>query len=202
LRVINSIKQRKMKKLFSLVICCLCFASAQAQEDKLAQLINEREQLVLEYQYYNQQNSNFWGKKSKNDLLNIVETLKKIINKDTELIGAVKEASIKKIAESSVKNERVDRQALQAMQDQRLINERISALQNQVSALENQIKFKDKKVKELEAEVTESEEERYGKDKVITILIAAVIIFLFYTVILQVKLNKANARPRKQTKKA
>lgn len=181
--------------------CCLWLASANAQEDKLTQLMNEREQLVLEYQYYNQQNSNFWGKKSKKDLLNIVETLKKIINKDTELIGAVKEASIKKIAESSVKNDRVDRQALQALQDQRMINDRISNLQSQVAGLENQIKIKDRKVKELEAELAESEEELYGKDKVITILGAAAVIFLIYTIILQVRLNKANSKTRKRAKK-
>lgn len=196
-----------MKKLLALAALCLCFVGAQAQEpdqeDKLSRLMNEREQLVLEYQYYNQQNSNFWGKKSKKDLMSIIETLKKIINKDTELIGAVKESSIKKIAEHSVKESRVDRQALQALQDQRLINDRLTNLQNQVGALENQVKIRDRKVKELEAQVESANEERYGKDKVITILAAAAVIFLLYTIILQVRLNNAKkAAPRKRVKKA
>lgn len=190
-----------MKRILALAMFCLWFSVAQAQDDKLANLMSEREQLVMEYQYYNQQNSNFWGKKSKKDLINIVETLKKIINKDTELIGAVKEMSIKKIAESSVKNERVDKQALQALQDQRSINERISSLQNQIAGLENQVKMKERKVKDLEAQLELTNEERFGKDKVITILAIATVVFLLYAIFLQIRLNHAKATSKKRVRK-
>ncbi|MDX5436319.1 MAG: hypothetical protein LPK03_03955, partial [Pontibacter sp.] len=83
------------KRLMLITLLCLWFAGAQAQEqeqlpqeDKLTRLMSEREQLVLEYQYYKQQNSSFWGTQSKKDLLNIIETLKKIINLDSELVAA------------------------------------------------------------------------------------------------------------------
>ena len=196
------------KKLVALAFFCLWFVQIQAQqpqqsepEDKLTRLMNEREQLVLQYQYYNQQNSNFWGKKSKKDLIAIIETLKQIINTDSELIRAVKESSIRKIAEHSVKEEREDRQALQAMQDQRQINDRISNLQNRADALENQIKIRERKIKELEAQLVSARDTRYGKDKVITILAVAAIIFLMYAILLQVKLGKLKAAPRRKTRK-
>lgn len=193
------------KKLLAFAIFCLWFVSVQAQEpaqeDKLTRLMSEREQLVLQYQYYNQQNSNFWGKKSKNDLIAIIETLKKIINTDTELIGAVKETSIKKIAEHSVKENRVDREALRALQDQRAINDRISNMQNQVAALESQVKIRERKVKDMEVQLAGANEERFGKDKVITILAIAAAIFLLYAILLQIRLNKAKATPRKRVKK-
>jgi len=189
----------------ALVVCCFIYsgiwAQQTAQESKLSKLISEREQLVLQYQYYNQQNSNFWGKKSKKDLLAIVETLKKIINTDTELIAAVKETSIKKIAENSVKEDRVHRQALQALQDQRLIKDRISNLQNQVAAMENQVNLRERKVKDMEVQLAEREDALYGKDKVITVLAVAAVLFLIYSIILQVRLSKAKAKPHKKTRK-
>ncbi|TXK45781.1 hypothetical protein FVR03_11855, partial [Pontibacter qinzhouensis] len=86
-----------MKKIvIAMLFFCMSLSGVKAQQnERLAALMEEREQLVMEYQFYNQQNSNFWGKKSKADLMNIIETLKKIINKDSELISAVKAASIK-----------------------------------------------------------------------------------------------------------
>lgn len=200
-----------MKRLLAFALLCLWFVNVQAQEqeiekqkekeDKLTTLMNEREQLVLQYQYYNQQNSNFWGKKSKKDLIAIIETLKKIINTDSELIRAVKETSIKKIAENTVKEDRVDRQALLALKDQRMINDRISNLQNKVNALENQIKLRERKVKDLETQLASADEERYGKDKVITVLAIAAVVFLLYAILLQIRLSKAKATPRKRAKK-
>jgi CRISPR/Cas system-associated endoribonuclease Cas2 len=195
-----------MKKLLTIAVCSLWFVTVQAQQpaqqDKITNLISDREQLVLEYQYYNQQNSNFWGKKSKKDLIAIIETLKKIINKDSELINAVKETSIKKIAENAVKETRVDRQALQALQDQRAINDRISNLQGKVAGLENQVKLRERKVAELETQLIEANEGRYGKDKVITILAGVAALFLLYAIVLQIRLNKSKAAPpRKRAKK-
>lgn len=166
-----------------------------AQENKLSRLMSEREQLVLEYQYYAQQNNNFWGKKSKKDLLNIIDTLKEIIRKDSELIAAVKEASIKKIAATTVETQRTGKQTVV---DQRQINDRIEGLQSQISALQSQIKKRERTIKDLEAQVKEADEKRYGKDKVITLLAIVSAILLLYAIILQVRLNNAKAKPRKK----
>ncbi|MBC5991741.1 hypothetical protein H8S84_02705 [Pontibacter sp. SD6] len=197
-----------MKRFFVAALLCLGVLGAQAQnqeqkkvqEDKLTRLMEEREQLVMEYQFYNQQNSNFWGKKSKSDLLSIIETLKKIINKDTQLIAAVKEASLKKIAESTVE---LQREGKIVREDQRIIDARFSNLQSQVKTLQSQIKKRERTIKELEDQVTASSDLRYGKDKVISIMAVVCFILLLYAVFLQVRLNKAKAaavKPRARKK--
>ncbi|WP_460922233.1 hypothetical protein [Pontibacter brevis] len=185
-----------MKRLMAMAVLCLWFAGAQAQnQDKLTELMSEREQLVLEYHFYNQQNSNFWGKKSKNDLLSIIETLKKIINKDSELIAAIKEASIRKVAESTVE---IKREGKITQQDQRIVSAQIAELQSQIRTLETNIKKRERTIKDLEAQVAESSNLRYGKDKVISVLAVASFILLLYALFLQVRLNRTPAKPRKK----
>jgi CRISPR/Cas system-associated endoribonuclease Cas2 len=195
-----------MKKLWAMAMLCLWFAGgAQAQQqetktpvqqpDKLATLMSEREQLILEYQFYNQQNSNFWGKKSKNDLLAIIETLKKIINKDSELIAAVKEASIRKVAESTVE---IKREGKITVEDQRNISARMADLQGQINTLQSAVKKRERTIKDLEAQVQETEELRYGKDKVISVLAVAAFVLLLYSIFLQVRLSSTKAKVRKK----
>ncbi|MFD2244788.1 hypothetical protein [Pontibacter ruber] len=199
------------KKLLVLTMVCLGFAGVQAQDNKqaqestkqvqavqdtrLAQLMNEREQLVMEYQFYNQQNSNFWGKKSKSDLINIIETLKKIINTDSELIGVIKAASIKKVAESTVETQR---EGKITVEDQRLIKARMSDLQSQINTLQSQIKKRERSIKDLQDQLKATDEVRYGKDRVIAILAVAAFILLLYAVFLQVRLGNAGKKKRKK----
>lgn len=186
------------KKLLAIAVLCLWFVGAQAQEDKLTRLMSEREQLVLEYQFYNQQNSNFWGKKSKNDLLSIIGTLKKIINKDSELIGAVKEASLKKIAESTVESRRENNLTVQ---DQRQIDNHIKSFKSQIKILEVEVKKREQTIRSLEEQLKTSKDFRYGKDKVIAILAVTAFIMFLYAVFLQIRLNKVN-KPKPRKKKA
>lgn len=189
------------KTLLMLALSCSTWLSAQSQdqpepqEDKISRLMSDREQLVMEYQYLNQQNNSFWGNKSKKDLLSIIDTLKEIIRKDSELIAAVKEASIKKIAANTVETQRSGKQV---QVDQRQINDRISGLQSQVSALQNQLKKRERTVKDLENHLSETDEVRYGKDKVIAILAGVVALLFFYAVFLQIRLGKAGATTRRK----
>ncbi|RDV16332.1 hypothetical protein DXT99_03760 [Pontibacter diazotrophicus] len=185
-----------MKRLLAMAVCCLWFAGAQAQQqDKLTDLMSEREQLVLEYQFYNQQNSNFWGKKSKKDLISIIETLKKIINTDSELIGAIKEASIRKVAESTVE---IQREGKITVQDQRIVSAQIAELQGQIRTLQTNIKKRERSIKDLEVQVAESSNLRYGKDKVISVLGVTSFMLLLYAIFLQVRLNRTPAKSRKK----
>ena len=70
-----------MKKyLFLLTFLFITFAG-WAQDDEYQTLIKQREGLIVEYNYLNAQNSNFWGKKSKKDLMKIIDNLKAIIKK-------------------------------------------------------------------------------------------------------------------------
>lgn len=201
-----------MHKLILLAFFCLSVFGVQAQstaqqaastqnsapspaDEKLNRLMNEREQLVLEYQFYNQQNSNFWGKKSKNDLLAIIETLKKIINTDSELIAAVKEVSIRKIAESTVENQRNGKIILG---DESNISAQIADYQSQIRTLQSKQKKHDRSLKDLQDQLDAANELRYGKDKVIAILAVGAFILLLYAVFLQVRLQKAGAKSKKK----
>lgn len=192
-----------MKKLLAICVCCLWFVGAQAQEqatpqeDKLSRLMGEREQLILQYQYYNQQNSNFWGKQSKKDLLNVIDTLKEIIRKDSELIGAVKEASVRKIAESTVQSQRAGKMI---QQDERLINNQIADLKGQISTLESQAKKRERAVLDLKEQLKATDDLRYGKDRVIAILGAGTFLLFLYAVFLQIRLSKR--KPAKKRKSA
>ncbi|MFT2009441.1 hypothetical protein ACMA1I_12255 [Pontibacter sp. 13R65] len=186
------------KKILAVLVVCMCFTGVKAQQDaRLASLMEEREQLVMEYQFYNQQNSNFWGKKSKADLMHIIETLKKIINKDSELIGAVKAASIKKVAENTVE---IQRSGKQVQVDQRQINDRIAGLQSQINTLESQLKKRERSLQDLQTELAASDEKRYGKDKVIAILAVAAFIIFLYAVLLQIRLGKATTKSKKKSR--
>ncbi|WP_299760666.1 hypothetical protein [uncultured Pontibacter sp.] len=193
-----------MKRIFALAMLCLFFVGAQAQteeqvqqEDKLSRLLSEREQLILEYQYYKQQNSSFWGTQSKKDLINIIETLKKIINKDTELVGAVKENSIRQIAQNKVQT---SREGKLTIEDQRNFEKQVSSLKSEVKTLESTLRKKDREMAELQTQVKASYDVKYGKDKVISVLAVGAFILLLYAVFLQIRLNKANAKPRKKKK--
>ncbi|MFD1187269.1 hypothetical protein [Pontibacter rugosus] len=187
------------KKLLTLAILCLSLVQVQAQEeDKLSRLMSDREQLILEYQYYNQQNSSFWGTQSKKDLISVIETLKKIINKDSELIGAVKEASIRKIAESTVQSQREGKLTLE---DQRNFESQISSLKGEVKTLQSTMKKRERVVRDLEEQLNATYDVKYGKDKVITILAVAAFVLLLYAVFLQVRLNNLKTAPARKKKK-
>lgn len=195
--------ERMKKKLIALALLCLSLAQVQAQEtsqeDKLSRLMSEREQLVLEYQYYNQQSSSFWGTKSKKDLLSIIETLKKIINKDTELVAAVKEQTIKDMAQTTVQSQRLSKLTIE---DQRNFENQISSLKSEVKTLQTTLKKRERALKDAETQLTASYDVKYGKDKVITVLAVASLVLLLYAVFLQVRLNKAKAKPVRSRKKA
>ncbi len=194
---------KMMKKLLAFGVCCLWFVGAQAQEqpppqeDKLSRLMGEREQLILEYQYYSGQNSNFWGKQSKKDLLNIIDTLKEIIRKDSELIAATKEASVRKIAESTVQSQQAGKMI---QQDERLINNQIADLKGQISTLESQAKKRERVILDLKEQLKATDDVRFGKDRVIAILGVGAFLLFVYAVFLQIRLS--NRKPAKKRKKA
>ena len=185
------------KKVLTAFFAVLMFCSfvAQAQSPELERLLNEREKLIEEYKYYNSQNSNFWGKKSKNDLLNIIETLKKIINKDSEIVAAVRAENIKTKATQEVTQE------LSQIQDQgnkQMLLDRIYDLEREVTSLRNLNKTKERKVTDLQDRLKEVREQKYNHDRITTIVSVVAGLLLLYTIILHVKLSR---RPVAKTRK-
>src|SRR6188472_4456113 len=96
-----------MKKIFGIAFLLLLGFQVSAQDDEYQRLTKERLELITEYNYLNEQNSNFWGKKSKKDLMKIIDNLKAIIKKDTEIINNVQASYVKRNADLTVKTEKM-----------------------------------------------------------------------------------------------
>jgi CRISPR/Cas system-associated endoribonuclease Cas2 len=157
-----------MRRIFLILLLGLLpFPGVWAQEDKLSVLLGEREQLILEYQFYNQQNSNFWGKKSKKDLLQIIQTLKNIINKDSEIIREINTASLKKRAQTQVEATKIKQQVVD---DQRLNLENLHQLKQDLASLQNRQKVKDRQLVQLREELQAARQNRHTADIIIAAL--------------------------------
>lgn len=104
-------------------------------QDNMSRLLKERDQLYKAYEHYNEQNSSLFGKKSKKDLLNIINTLKEIINKDTEIIREVR------LQSSQVKLQSTQKESSYVNSNREII-ERIHSLNDENEKLMAQVKLK------------------------------------------------------------
>lgn len=124
-----------MTKLF-LFFTFFCMAQLPVfAQDNMARLLKEREGLYRAYDRYNQQNSSLFGKKSKKDLLNIITTLKEIINKDSEIIREVR------LQSSQVRIQSTQKESSYVNHNREVI-ERISSLNDEKEKLAAQVKLK------------------------------------------------------------
>ncbi|MEJ8757830.1 hypothetical protein WG947_12525 [Pontibacter sp. H259] len=73
-----------------LTLTTLSFLPQAASAQRLGRLMQERDQLYEEWEYYQEQNNAFFGGKSKEDLSNIIEVQKGIIAKDNEIVEEVR----------------------------------------------------------------------------------------------------------------
>jgi CRISPR/Cas system-associated endoribonuclease Cas2 len=180
-----------MKKITS--FCCLflvCFL-AFAQNDEYQRLITERQELIKEYNYLNAQNSNFWGKKSKKDLLKIIDNLKAIIQKDTEIINNVQASYVKRNADLTVKTEKLqsERKA-----DTRNISDNIFELKRQVANLETRDQQRLRKIAELEERVKETKAAKTEHDMITVFTTVVSLFLLLYIIRLRSKTGKKSGR--------
>jgi CRISPR/Cas system-associated endoribonuclease Cas2 len=174
---------------FSFLIFFLSFviSSTSAQpQDSLRTLLTQREQLVKDYHYYNAQNSNFWGKKSKKDLLLIIETLKGIIRKDTEIINTIKVSTLRKAATLTVEQNKM---AEQVKDDRLAVSNTIYSLKTQIANLENLQKTRQRKINELTSEVEQERSKRTDRDKLIAFVGMLLVALMLYTFNLRKKMN-------------
>ncbi|WP_146903623.1 hypothetical protein [Adhaeribacter aerolatus] len=158
---------------FALIFCCFGLVLAQdstttgtpppaAPITNLNRLLQERAQMIKDYEYYNAQNSNFWGKKSKKDLLNIIDVLKKVINKDSDIIREINLVNLKRQAEIKAAQAQAENQKKQiefrAMDDKRVVSDNLYDLKAQIQSLENKQKVKQRQLNALEESLTGSKE--------------------------------------------
>jgi hypothetical protein len=186
-----------MRKIILLLFLGFLHHSAVwAQDEKLPALLEEREQLILEYQFYNKQNSNFWGKKSKKDLIQIVQTLKNIINKDSEIIREINATSLKKQALITVETGKIQRQVAD---DQRLTVENLHQLKQDLASLQNLVKVRDRELRGLRGSLQQARDNRHNADIVIAAAGGICLLLLIYIFMLRSKLSSPkNAARRKK----
>jgi hypothetical protein len=165
------------------------------QEDKLAALLDEREQLSLEYQFLNSQNSNFWGKKSKKDLVQIIQTLKNIINKDSEIIREINTMHLKTRAQTTVETGKIKRQVVD---DQRVTMENLHQLKQDLASAHNLHKVKDRELARLRGDLQEARRSRQKTDITIAAAGAGYLLLLLYIFMLRRKMPASKTTARKK----
>lgn len=175
-----------MSRVFSITIFALlfCFSAFGQQapstglaDNKLGMLLKEREQLTQEYKYYNSQNSNFWGKKSKKDLLQIIQSLKQIINKDSEIIREIHKQSLQKQAITRIESGKIKQEVIG---DQMLTLKNLHQLKQEVASLHNLQKVKDRQLNQLKEELEQARQSRQSNHMMLALAILLCLALLFY----------------------
>jgi phosphoglycerate-specific signal transduction histidine kinase len=155
------------KRILVLLLFLLSFQTyAQVRPPKdLSTLLTERDKLYKDYVYYRDQKSSFWGTQSKKDLNRVIDVLKEIIAKDTEIVETVRVQGLRK--ESSL------------IGQSREITDRIYALNAEVEKLNTQLGQQRKKLKEAQESLEEAENSRFSF-MVLSILLGLVSLGLFF----------------------
>ncbi|UOQ71054.1 hypothetical protein [Hymenobacter cellulosilyticus] len=177
-----------MKCLFSfLLLLAMLPAHAQTpaptttQPDPLTPLIKEREALIRQYEEASAQRNAFLADKpSKKDLQEVVDALKGIIRKDTEIVKALKESSIRRTATIVAEKTQAERQVTVARGDQSMTRERFYDLENQIQNLQIRDKQREKKLQEAQAAAQEAADARVSRELIAAGLAALSILLLWY----------------------
>jgi hypothetical protein len=118
---------------------------ATAANEQLLREIREREQLIRAYEQTSAQRNGLFGKKaSKKDLNQVNAALRRIIRKDTEILEAVRQRTLPKLAQVEVARVEAETKAVEAN------NGQYKALENQIEELQ---------IREMEREKLEVERE-------------------------------------------
>lgn len=134
------------------LLLLLTLLPQQEEPAAVPRLIAERQQLVSQYEAANGQRNAFLANKpSKKDLQEVVESLKGIIRKDTELIQAVQEATLRQTAAVVAENQQVKQQVTVAQTDRSSTQQRFYDLENQVQNLQERERQQAKKMRDLQA---------------------------------------------------
>ncbi|MDN5199842.1 hypothetical protein QQ008_00670 [Fulvivirgaceae bacterium BMA10] len=161
-----------------LLILCAVLNVAAMQERELDQLLDERDELYEKYKVYKNKKSSFWGTQSKKDLRRIVETLKEIIAKDTEIVMAIR-------SENAQSNQSLKSEGKNAAL-------KIAELEEEVRARINVAANKQKEVYDLNDELKFAKKQKFGAHVTITILIILLAASIFYSYNLRKKLKGYN----------
>ena len=169
-----------------------------APDDPLPRLIQERQQMVQQYEdAASQRNAFLANKPSKKDLQEVVDALKGIIRKDTEIVRAVQAGTLRKTAAVVAENQQVKQLATVAQTDQSSTRERFHDLENQIANLQERDKQRDKKLQDLQATADEATAARTSRELLAAALAVLSAGLLFYVLKLRSQRSVAPAKRRK-----
>ncbi|SHM00573.1 hypothetical protein [Hymenobacter psychrotolerans] len=163
-------------RFFQLPLCigltllsCSAFAQTPAaatpDNDPLPRLIQERQQMVQQYEAAAAQRNAFLANKpSKKDLQEVIDALKGIIRKDTEIVRAVQAGTLRKTAAVVAENQQVKQLATVAQTDQSSTRERFHDLENQIANLQERDRQRTKKLQDLQATADEATAARTSRE--------------------------------------
>jgi hypothetical protein len=191
-----------MKMLRLLLLAGFCSVSALAQtptpaatDDRLPRLIKEREQLISQYEEASAQRNAFLANKpSKKDLQDVIDALKGIIRKDSEIVQALKEAEIRRTAGIVAQKRQVEQQVTVAQTDQTSTRQRFYDLENQIQNLQLRDKQRQQKLVAAEAAAKEAEAARTTRDLLVVGLAALSLGLMLYVLRLRQQVSAAAAR--------
>ncbi|OON69473.1 hypothetical protein [Hymenobacter sp. CRA2] len=167
-------------------------------DDALPRLIQERETLIKEYEAANAQRNAFLANKpSKKDLQEVIDALKGIIRKDTEIVQALKASELRRTANIVAQKQQAEQQVTVAQTDQTSTKERFYDLENQIANLELRDKQREKKLRDAEAAVRDAEATRTTPQLLAAGLAALSLGLLVYVLRLRSRLQAAPARRRR-----
>ncbi|MBD2716630.1 hypothetical protein KBK19_16420 [Microvirga sp. STR05] len=197
-------------RFFQLPLCigltllsCSAFAQTPAPAaapapDPLPRLIQERQQMVQQYEAAAAQRNAFLANKpSKKDLQEVVDALKGIIRKDTEIVRAVQAGTLRKTAAVVAENQQVKQLATVAQTDQSSTRERFHDLENQIANLKERDRQREKKLQDLQATADEATEARTSRELLVAGLAVVCAGLLFYVLKLRGRLSTAPVKRRK-----
>ncbi|MCB2410552.1 hypothetical protein [Hymenobacter lucidus] len=166
--------------------------------DPITPLIKEREALIRQYEEASAQRNAFLADKpSKKDLQEVVDALKGIIRKDTEIVKALKESTIRRTATIVAEKTQAERQASVAQGDQSVTRERFYDLENQIQNLQTRDKQREKKLQDAQATAQEATEARTSRELIAAALAVLSIGLLWYIAKLRGQVRPARRPARR-----
>jgi chromosome segregation ATPase len=192
-------KLRFFSALF-LLLSGLATATAQTpasatEPSPVTRLIQERELLVRQYEAANaRRNSLFGNQPSKKDLQEVVESLKGIIRKDTEIVQAVKNDALRRTASIVAEKQQAQQQISVAQTDQSSTRQRFYDLENQIQNLEMRDKQREKKLLDAQAAAKEAEDARTSREMIAVALALLSVALLLYIARLRQRIPAPRAR--------
>jgi hypothetical protein len=166
-----------MSKTILSLIFYLLSNSGSFSQSRLDALLDQRTTLYKDYSTLKNQKSSFWGKQSKDDLRNIITTLKGIINKDDEIIQEI----LNQHAEEKVniKKQTIIESTDLTLKERNLTN-RIHDLNNQLGSSLSHLSVKTKENAELLGSLEKEKRENNILEKLMAILFLSAAAMTFY----------------------